>query len=244
VSSIPTRWLDFLYPPACAVCGEPLRDGRYLCGSCNRDLPRIVKPFCIQCGIPIDGAVPDDVQCSGCRVQPRSFAFARAPLRARNQALELIHAFKYGRQIHLHHELALLIAELWDDPRLSSQTDPPWTLVPVPLHWKRQRWRRFNQSHELARTLARLQGLPCAPVLRRIRPTSQQTLLSRADRLRNLKGAFRLSRHEKRRPTIRGRPVALVDDVFTTGSTSEECARVLLAEGGAEMVIVLTVLRG
>jgi len=238
------RWLDALYPPLCEVCSTPLRNGRYLCPACHRKLPRIPKPFCIRCGLPIDGLVPDDILCADCRTTPRSFEFARAPLRARHEALDLVHAFKYGRQLHLHHELAGLMAELWDDPRLSTQLDPPWVLVPVPLHWKRQRWRRFNQSHELARTLARLMGLRCAPVLRRVRPTTQQTLLARADRLGNLRGAFRLGFRERRRPTIRRQPVALIDDVFTTGSTSEECARVLLQEGGAEKVVVLTVLRG
>jgi ComF family protein len=155
-----------------------------------------------------------------------------------------MHRYKYGRQIHLHRDLAKLASETWSDPRLSSQTKPPWLVVPVPLHWRRQQWRWFNQSYEIARALARQRGLRFAHPLRRIRHTRQQTLLSRAERLANLRGAFRLSRRERRLPTVRDQPVLLVDDVFTTGSTSEECARVLVEEGGAEKVVVLTVLRG
>lgn len=239
-----SRWLDFLYPPACAICDDPLREGRYLCESCATALPRVTKPFCIQCGIPIAGEVPDDVLCPQCRGVRSSFEFARAPVRADGDARELMHAFKYGRSLHLHHELARLASEAWDDPRIACQSDPPWTLVPVPLHWKRQRWRWFNQSHEIARTLARLRDLPLAPVLRRIRNTNQQTLLTRSQRLANLQGAFRLSRAERKQNRVRQQPVLLVDDVFTTGSTAEECARVLLDEGGAQKVVVLTVLRG
>lgn len=238
------RWLDLIYPPACALCRDPLRDGRYLCDPCRASLPRIEKPFCIQCGEHIEGVVPEDVLCSRCRGGEFSYAFARAAASAYDQARELMHAYKYGRQIHLHRELATLAEETWDDPRIASQTDPPWVLVPVPLHWRRQHWRWFNQSYEIARTLARARGLRFAHPLRRIRYTRQQTLLSRAERLSNLRGAFRLSRRERRHPTVAGQPVLLIDDVFTTGSTAEECARVLRNDGGAEKVVVLTVLRG
>ncbi|MEO1843311.1 MAG: ComF family protein [Akkermansiaceae bacterium] len=238
------RWLDILYPPACALCSEPLRDGAYLCDSCRADLPRIEKPFCIQCGEHIEGFVPEDVLCSQCRGSEFTFEFARAAATAHDQARELMHAYKYGRQLHLHRELAILAEEVWDDPRVASQCDPPWVLVPVPLHWRRQQWRWFNQSYEIAKTLGRLRGLRFEHALRRIRDTNQQTLLSRSERLANLRGAFRLCRRERRLKLVRNQPVLLIDDVFTTGSTVEECARVLVEEGGAEKVVVLTVMRG
>lgn len=238
------RWLDLFYPPSCAFCNEPLRDGRYLCPPCRDQLPRIEKPFCIQCGDPFDGALPEDVLCSQCRGWDYPFEFARAAVKARDDARELMHSYKYARQIHLYRELASLASETWDDPRLSSQTSPPWILVPVPLHWRRRQWRWFNQSHEIAKALASSQGLALSNALRRIRHTNPQALLSRTERLRNLRGAFRLSRREQRRPTVRNQPVLLIDDVYTTGSTAQECARVLIEDGGAEKVVVLTVLRG
>ena len=238
------RWLDFLYPPACALCHDPLRDGRYLCESCRDNLPRIEPPYCIQCGEHIEGVVPDDVLCAQCRGSEFTFEFARAAASAHEEARELMHAYKYGRQIHLHRELAILAEEVWNDPRVAAQTDPPWVLVPVPLHWRRHQWRWFNQSHEIARTLARRRRLRFVPALRRIRNTSQQTLLNRTERLANLRGAFRLTRREQREKSLRNHPVLLIDDVFTTGSTAEECARVLTEEGRAEKVVVLTVLRG
>ena len=241
---IPARWLDFLYPPACALCGDPLRDGRYLCRGCRDGLPRIEIPFCIQCGDPLAGFVPEDALCSQCRGLEFAFDFARAAASAHEQTRALMHAFKYGRQLHLHRELALLTEEVWNDPRVSSQVNPPWILVPVPLHWRRRRWRWFNQSYEIAKSLSQRRKLRCEQALRRTRFTGQQTLLPRSARLANLRGAFQLSRREKRVRSLKDQPILLVDDVFTTGSTAEECARVLVEEGGAEKVVVLTVLRG
>lgn len=239
---IPARWLDLLYPPSCHLCRTPLRDGRYLCGACRDSLPRIGSPLCRHCGLPFDGALPDPPSCPNCHDRSFFFDFARASCLARDGARELVHAFKYERRLHLHRELAELTAEALEDGRFGSADD--WVVVPVPLHWRRQRWRWFNQAHEIARGIAALHGWPLHPALRRTRSTTQQTLLSRGQRLDNLRGAFRLSRREKRRRLLPGREVLLVDDVFTTGSTVQECARILKEQGGAEKVVVLTALRG
>lgn len=238
------RWLDLLYPPSCHLCHRPLTHGSYLCPDCRESLPRLTPPLCQRCGLPYDGNLPDQVTCPNCRDRPLPFDFALAPLRARAEARSLIHAFKYQRQVHLCRDLASLLTEAWKDPRLSSQTDPPWTLVPVPLHWRRKRWRWFNQAEEIARCLSRLQALPVRRALVRIRHTPQQSLLARRERLRNLRRAFRLTRRERKERSLAGKPVILIDDVFTTGSTAAECSRVLRDQAEVEKVIVLTLLRG
>lgn len=236
------RALDFLYPPACHLCQAPLTHGRYLCESCRDALPRLTAPFCGQCGLPADGAVPDSFTCPNCRGRSFNFDFARAALQARDGARELVHAFKYQRRIHLDRDLGTLAAEVLDDPRISGRSD--WVLVPVPLHWKRRQWRWFNQAHEIARAIARSRSLPLVPALHRSRATPQQILLTRKQRLENLKNAFRLTRHERKHRQLKGKPVLLVDDVFTTGSTAHECAGVLKDQAEAEIVVVLTALRG
>ena len=236
------RVIDYLYPPSCHLCGAPLDRGRYLCPPCHGALPRVTPPFCQQCGLPFDGELPDPFICPNCRERDFAFDFARAALLARDGARELVHAFKYRRRIHLDRDLATLTAEALRDPRLAKQDH--WILVPVPLHWKRKQWRWFNQAHEMARSLSRLTGLPVENALRRIRPTPQQILLTRAQRLENLRNAFRLSRREQKLRSLKGKSVLLVDDVFTTGSTAHECARILKSDAGAEMVVVLTALRG
>jgi predicted amidophosphoribosyltransferase len=87
-------------------------------------------------------------------------------------------------------------------------------------------------------------GLPVAEALSRVRPTTPQASLSRHQRIENLRGAFTVKRRVIDRGVLQGRPVLLVDDVLTTGSTTSECARILRREAGVEKVVVITVARG
>ncbi len=136
----------------------------------------------------------------------------------------------------LRHTLADWLAEALDDPRIAGRSFD--ALVPVPLHHVRRREREFNQAEVLAELVAHKAGKPVWDALRRIRSTPTQTRLDRAERMENLSGAFVV-----RKPVqVRGRHLLLVDDVFTTGSTVEECSRVLL-KAGAASVRVITVAR-
>ena len=160
---------------------------------------------------------------------------------------ELIHQFKYERRLHLRGALAgLMLRTLEAEPRLARENLADWLLVPVPLHRSREAEREFNQSWELCLRLSRLTGIPAAKALLRTRETEQQAGLSRGQRLKNLRGAFAVLPPGRWRPEIRlqGRRILLVDDVFTTGATTSECARILRQEGGAEKVVVITVTRG
>lgn len=157
--------------------------------------------------------------------------------------MELIHGLKYQKALHLAPELGRLAAESFDDPRLATALAERWPLVPVPLHPARQRERYFNQAAEIARTVSAATGLPVLPALKRIRKTETQTHFGRAQRLANLKGAFALSRTGTRFAAGKPPGAVVIDDVFTTGSTVHECARVL-RRGGVQKVIVVTVMRG
>jgi hypothetical protein len=116
-------------------------------------------------------------------------------------------------------------------------------LVPVPLHRRRKLWRHFNQAEEIARALGRATGLPLCPALARIRATGSQVRLTRAQRLSNLRGAFELSRAGAVFAATKPPGAVVVDDVFTTGATTDECARVL-RRAGVQKVVVVTVMRG
>ncbi|MEA3187566.1 MAG: hypothetical protein QOD99_1396, partial [Chthoniobacter sp.] len=116
---------------------------------------------------------------------------------------------------------------------------PVDALVPVPLHHRRFREREFNQALALAQLAGAHAHLPVADCLRRIRYTTTQTRFDRFERMENLRNAFEL-RHNSH---VRGQHLVLVDDVFTTGSTVDECARVLM-KGGAASVRAITVARG
>jgi ComF family protein len=131
--------------------------------------------------------------------------------------------------------------ERWSISPLNGWGLPaPDLIVPVPLHPKRLRERGFNQSGVLAGELARKIKVPVSfDVIRRKHQTLPQTRLKRAERLKNVKGAFEICDVD----TVRGRRVLLVDDVYTTGTTLSECARILKSKGGASEVHALTVTR-
>ncbi len=230
---------DLLYPPACVRCAISLPHGAYLCGPCQEETPRIEPPFCEKCSRHFDGAIPGDVPfvCGDC--QESDFAFACAVSARRHAKLpqDLVVRFKYGHEYYLRRPLADWLAEAFrDDARLTAQ--PVDALVPVPLHPRRERERTFNQAAVLARLLARRVALPVWPALRRVRYTEKQAALARSQRLENLRGAFAPAR----RWSVIGAHLLLVDDVFTTGATVNECARVL-RRAGAASVRVLTVTR-
>ena len=238
------RMLDLLYPSCCAVCNVGLKDGRALCEECGEDLPRVVEPFCQSCGEMFQGEIDDTFACPNCSKLKFAFEFARPVMLRDERTLDMIHRLKYSREIHLAGELGRLASEAFTDPRLASALEGHWPLVPVPLHRKRLRHRHFNQAAEIARALSSHIGLPVLNGLLRTRQTETQTLLSRKQRMENLRGAFAIKRDARRwieKSSSAG--AVLVDDVLTTGSTVHECAGIL-RRAGFKKVIVVTVMRG
>jgi ComF family protein len=164
------------------------------------------------------------------------FDSAIASYRSRGLVRNLIHAFKYGRQRHLRHPLAEWLGETMNDPRLRGRHFD--MIVPVPLHPARERERGFNQAGLLAELFARQAAVPLHPALKRVRYTRTQTAYDRAERMENLRDAFRL----RKNMNVRELHVLLIDDVLTTGSTLSECARVL-KKAGAVSVYAATAAR-
>jgi ComF family protein len=197
---------------------------------------------CPKCGDRFPPSAPPGFTCANCRGVEHVFAFAVAAYENSGVVRDMVHRFKYRGAHPLRRTLGTLAAEALDEPRL--QPVEQWLVVPVPVHFLRRFARQFNQAEEIARVLCGLAGLPFADPLRRSRPTPAQARLDRAGRLRNLSGAFQLRAAARRRGTVSGRRVLLVDDVLTTGATASACATVLTRDGGAEMVAVLTVARG
>jgi ComF family protein len=241
---VANRVLDLLYPSSCALCRKSLKDGRALCGECEEDLPRLTAPFCQSCGEMFQGEIELPFACPNCQHLKFAFEFARPAMLRDERTLDLIHRLKYGREIYLAGELGSLASHAFVDPRLVPAVTGAWPLVPVPLHRKRLRHRHFNQAEEIARALSAHTGLPLLKALKRNRQTETQTLLSRKQRMENLRGAFSITRSGHRwinRASVDG--VVLLDDVLTTGSTVHECAATL-RRAGFHKVFVVTVMRG
>lgn len=245
--------LDLIYPRLCCLCKVPLpldapRAGvpAWFCRVCVDEVPWVEPPFCKVCGEMYDGAFTHDFRCMNCSGRRLAFEFAIAACRAEGPVRELVHQFKYERRLHLRGVLAALLLKTLEDPRLAGEDLGTWQLVPVPLHRSREHDREFNQSRELALRLSQATGIPVIDALVRCRETDTQAQLDREERLQNLRGAFALRRARLGggTPSLQGRRLLLVDDVFTTGATTSECARVLRQDGGAEKVVVITVARG
>ncbi len=211
------------------ACRRSLPEGHLLCAECDAAMPRLNPPYCLRCSQPFDGEITQDFVCATC--EGRNFRFLHAISTRRNagKARHLIHRFKYQRQFHLRHVLGQWLCECLDDQRLK-----PFDLVmPVPLHPTRLREREFNQAEAIAEILANRAGKPLCTALRRIRRTETQTHFQRAQRMKNLHNAFDI----KKPGQIRDRHILLVDDVFTTGSTVNECAKTLLRHGAASVQV-------
>src|SRR6266446_5600425 len=217
--------VSLLYPPVCTICGGNVRAGDYLCDQCEAKVVRIVAPFCQKCSEPFEGSITSEFTCANCAHRTIYFDAAVSAYRGRGIVRQIIHEFKYGRQIHLRHLVARWLHAALDDERLrGSHFD---VIVPVPLHPARQRERGFNQASLLAELISAQTSIPVKPLLERIRYTTTQTALDRSERMENLHNAFRL----RKNADVRGLGMLLVDDVLTTGSTLNECARVLKHAG-------------
>jgi competence protein ComFC len=231
--------LALIYPDVCQLCGlerATLAEG-YVGAECRRAVRVIRPPLCAKCGRPFEGEMTHDFQCGHCLDLDLRFDWARSAALAHGPVLEAIHRYKYKRQTWFENFLAELLLRQ-AGPALRS---PDWDwIIPVPLHPLKEREREFNQAERLGRRLSEATGIQLEPgLLKRAKETRTQTLLSRAERVANVRGAFAL----RRECSLAGRCCLLVDDVFTTGATTSACAKVLRG-AGAVSVGVWTVARG
>lgn len=216
---------SLFYPALCSICSAPILPNEYLCGTCEGKAPRIKPPFCVTCSEPFPGAITEAFSCANCAHRILHFEAAVAAYRSRGVVQKIIHEFKYGRALHLRYQVADWLEETLHDPRLDGRRFD--AVIPVPLHPARKRERGFNQAELLAELLSARSGLKLRDSLERIRYTTTQTAFDRAERMENLRDAFRL----RKKRDVRGLRVLLIDDVLTTGSTLSECARVLKVAG-------------
>lgn len=236
VAELSGRVLDLLLPPRCLACGAEIVRPGALCSACWDEVAFIAPPYCALCGYPFDFDSGPAALCAACLREPPAFERARAVMRYDARGRALVLGFKHGDRTEgvpsYASWLARAGAELLADAEI---------LAPVPLHWRRQFARRYNQAALLAQALARDSGVPLVPdLLRRRRATPSQGRLSAAARARNVAGAFAVN--PARAETLAGRRVLLIDDVLTTGATAGACAAAL-RRGGAAAVDVLVLAR-
>ena len=238
-----------LFPADCRICSEPLiRISRLpVCDACLESIHPIEGGLCSVCGERIVSAYALDnasgeVRCGICRRLEPPFVKAAAYGSYESGLRDLIHLLKYQQVRSAANVLGRMLAEVMAD------LEPGWSpasvlVVPVPLFSAKLRQRGFNQAERIAQVALKLSPARekyaiANDVLERSRETQSQLGLTRHQRRENLRGAFRVTNREK----VSGREILLVDDVFTTGTTASECARVL-RRAGAARVWVATVAR-
>jgi len=221
------RWaLDFALPPRCAGCGAIISDVHGFCPDCWKQIEFLGDSGCFTCGLPLQAT--EATTCAVCLARPPRIMRTRSAVAYGDLSRGLAIRLKYGRKVAIARTMARYMA-----PLVSCADDP--LLVPVPLHRTRLWSRGFNQSALVARELSRRLDIATDPfVLRRIRRTPPLKGLSRLQRRKTVAGAFRVSNQA----TIAGRTIILVDDVLTTGSTAEACARTLKRAGAARVELV------
>ena len=224
--------LDIALPTLCVACREPV-DGEGVCANCWAKLSFIAPPFCPRLGIPFIYDPGPDLLSMEAIANPPAYARARAAVRYDDVARTLVHALKYHDRTDLAPAMGRWMARAGHE--LLGDAD---VLVPVPLHWRRGWSRRYNQSGALARSIERQTGVKVASeALRRVRPTQQQIGLSRSQRSSNVQGAFKVA--ADRNADIAGRRVVLIDDVLTSGATTDACARALLRAKAASVDVLV-----
>lgn len=222
--------VDLVFPPRCPLCGAALAGQGGLCSDCWSDLAIPGDPCCALCQRPFAEGTPDGAVCAPCLANPPLHDGIAAATLYTEGSRRLVLGFKHGRKIALAPLLARLIAQ-----KLSMEK-ADWVIVPVPLHrWRL--WRRgFNQSALLGRELAKATGATLlVDGLVRSKPTPMLGGMGRAARMRALSGAITVN--PRQAGSLHGKSVLLVDDVLTSGSTSDACVKALKRAGAGRVVV-------
>lgn len=222
---------DSIMPLRCVFCGTRSRPYEgWICSGCHRELPWVVNA-CARCGEPLATRLPRGVHCAECQKHPPLIDATVAPLHYEFPVDAGLKALKFGRKLYYAQAFGEVLAAQMH--RLSSDID---ALLPVPLHWRRQAFRGFNQAAEICKPVAKRHELPVVSGVVRRRATPFQSGLTAIERSKNLRDAFVVRKMKA------SRHVLIVDDVVTTGETSRQLARALI-EYGVEKVSVLAVAR-
>ncbi len=211
----------------CIVCdGELSFNTKYgVCDRCN-NLEYNTK-YCKTCGRHVGDMTTYCVECSN---KAHEFDIARAPFMYKDKVTKLIYRLKYGHGAYL----SKYMAQFMYDTFIDSQIDVDFICY-VPMSKERQNERGYNQAEEIAKALSTISQIPLIPVLKRIKNTKNLARMGKEERLKAIADSFEICKKDE----VKAKRVLLVDDVFTSGATTNECAKVL-KKAKADFVYVLT----
>jgi ComF family protein len=228
--------IDVILPPRCVATGEIVDAQGTVSPSFWPSLQFIEEPCCVTCGIPFSFSATAGMLCAACIEREPLFDRSRSATVYNDASRKMILSFKYGDRLHAVHTFVP-----WMMRAGKEMVERADIILPVLLHYRRLWERRFNQSALLACEIGKRSGKSYLPDgLLRTRHTLPQQGLNFKERGKNVRGAF--SVNPLHLPRLKKRNILLVDDVFTSGATLNECARVLKAAEAAR-VDVLTIAR-
>lgn len=228
--------LDIFYPRRCPVCDKAVKPfGSLICETCIKEFEYIREPYCMRCGKELDEEETE--YCRDCMSQRHLYNSGRAVFAYKCMS-DSIYRLKYkGRQEYAAYYAECMAKRLgeWIIKRR------PDALIPVPIHNAKKRSRGYNQAEALALELGKIMNIPVeTKLIKRVRKTVPMKDLSVSDRQNNLKRAFKICQNDVKLNTI-----VVIDDIYTTGSTIDSMAKVLMEAGiGSVNFITLTIGRG
>lgn len=222
VPNILREVVSLFYPPRCPVCDRILQPGLMLCAGCRGKIQTVREPVCKRCGKPMEDASAE--YCGDCAKREHTYRQGKAVFVYREGICKSMYRFKYGGR----REYAVFYA------REAVRLYGGWVkkcgveaIVPIPMYEPKRRRRGYNQAEVFAKELGRGLTLPVeSGLIRRVRGTVPQKELNDRERKHNLKNAFQLTAD-----IVKYKYILLVDDIYTTGSTMDEAAGVLLSGG-------------
>ena len=227
--SLTDQILNWLYPPACIACKVklPVNMGNfYICERCEPLFEKVAPPVCKKCGQILSAEGENCVSCFG-----KSYFFeSNVSMYMYDDLMrDLLHDMKFRNKKRVATGLGILWAKSIELP------DEDFLLTWLPMHQKKQKERGFNQAEVMAKEIAKEMGIACRNILRRTVDTPAQSGLHPKLRQENVKGAFEINPGHY----VLGSSVVIIDDIFTTGASLNECAEILI-EGGAEKIYAKT----
>lgn len=226
--------LEFLYPKPikCCICGRDAREA--VCGSCLAALEYLEGRVCLTCGKGIEDDYMDNL-CPDCKHDNKHFEMAFSCFSYRNMGKDIIHKLKYEGCRDISLVLARLMHQKLADENIRYQA-----VVPVPIHNRKLETRGFNQALLIAERISKFSGTALWDCLERTKETTEQFKLDKIHRILNVHDAFCMNLLYN---GVKYDDIVLVDDVYTTGSTADECSRIL-KQHGVRRVYVITAATG
>ena len=232
--------INLLYPALCQACGKKSESPEEnICRDCLKKIKKRLPPFCTKCGKQLRGDPELQLECSDCKNDEIYFDRAFSVCYYSGTLKDLIHNFKYKKISSLIKEFSDFTLGFIRQYDICKNID---LVLPVPMHRRRLIKREINTSHVMARDVAKRLGTRYDPgILKKHKDTPPQSSLKRHDRIKNIRGSFCIKKAKA--PALYNKNILIIDDLFTTGSTVNECARIL-KEAGCGNIDVITLARG